>query len=57
LKLVNECDRSYIGANSSIDNELTHFAFNNAPGDGDPSMPFDLKEANQLSNFILVFKG
>ena len=25
--------------------------------DGDPSTPFDLKEANQSSNFILVFKG
>jgi len=25
--------------------------------DGDPSMSFDLKEANQLSNSILVFKG
>jgi len=29
----------------------------NSNTDGDPSMPFDLKEANQLSNFILVFKG
>ena len=25
--------------------------------DRDPSMPFGLKEANQLNNFILVFKG